>query len=228
MFQHTPRLSHMLKRTSQRGYSLIEMMISITLGLFILSGSIVVLVNTMHSSHEALKLMRLSYDMQTAMNLIVDDLRRAGYWSQAINDVESGANTNPFMQAGTDISINNSNTCVLFTYDDDKSGTLPALNNAGGDKRYGYRLSGQTIQMRPLGADFSCTASADSWEPLTDNLITNFSINETDTVVPVDGTTSTVTIRYITVTMTAQLDTDPVITRTLTQTVRVRNDKLTV
>ena len=82
--------------------------------------------------------------------------------------------------------------------------------------------------MRPVGADFSCTANTATWEPLTDSMITSFSVTESDTVLPIDGSTSTMTIRYITVTLTGQLDDDPVVTRTLTQTVRVRNDKLTV
>ncbi len=229
MLRFSSRIPHMLNaKSTQTGYSLIELMISITLGLFITSGSIVVLVNTMRNSHESLKLVRLNYDMQTAMNLMINDIRRAGYWSNAVNDMDSGANNNPFMQAGTDISISAGNNCILLTYDDDKNGTLPAVNTAGGDKRYGYRLSGQILQTRPVTADFDCTATTNTWDDLTDGIITNFSVTETDTVAPITGTASTVTIRYITVTMTGQLDDDPVITRTLTQTVRVRNDKLTV
>src|SRR6185503_16427844 len=97
-----------------------------------------------------------------AMQLMSNDIRRAGYWGNAISDINTGANNNPFMAAGTDIAITGGN-CILFSYDYNNNGTLPTISSASDDERYGFRLSGSTLQTRPPGASFDCSAAASAW-----------------------------------------------------------------
>ena len=220
----------MLVIKTARGVSMVEILIALAAGLVLMTASLYLFIGIMKNSNSTLEMARFNHDLQAGMDRIVSDVRRAGYWSQAINDLGTGANTNPFMVTGADIAINVAQDCLLFTYDLNSDGTLPTVNTAGGDKRFGYRLNNSTLQMRPYTAPFSCTAAAGDWNDITDGIVSNVTFTEVDKVVDVDGSgpgTSTITIRDITISITGALPSDNTITRTLTQTVRVRNDKFT-
>lgn len=218
-----------MKKT--QGFSLIELMIGILVGLFILSGSVLMFASYSKSSTDSIALTHLEHELRSAMNLIVGDIRRAGFYGNAAAMIQSGANNNPFMAAVTDIQTP-VNTCVLLSYDRNNDGTLPALNTAGGDERFGYRLNNQVIQTRSItDAAFSCTQG--SWENLTDSTVVQIT-NLTFTLAPanifingVDATGGMVTLRNVTITLTGRLLNDTAVTRTLSTNVRVRNDKFT-
>ena len=76
----------MKRPTHQRGLSLIELMIGITVALFIAAAGGSLLVGQLRE-HRALALeARLTQDLRTAADLITRDLRRAGYWGNADAD----------------------------------------------------------------------------------------------------------------------------------------------
>lgn len=80
----------MLKRKiyfRQRGFSLIESLIGITLGLFIVTGTLVLMSNMMLSNRDLLLETRLIQNLRTSADLIVRDIRRAGYWAGASSGV---------------------------------------------------------------------------------------------------------------------------------------------
>ncbi len=210
---------------AQRGFTLIEMLVGLALGLFIAANGIFIYSSVLKSYYDLLAVNRLDQQLRTAMNSMIVDIRRAGYSANAISNLKAGANTNLFMASATNLSTPTSN-CILFSYDSNSSGTLPALNAATLDKRFGYRLSGTTLQSRaPTDSAFSCTSG--TWNDLTDrNLIriTNLSFTVTPTVITLNGT-NTLTIRNIAISMTGNLTQDTPITRTISGTVKVRNDR---
>lgn len=208
------------------GYSIIELMIGLAVGTFIIIGSIFLFAASSQSNHDLLVSTRLDHELRTALSLMSEDIRRAGYSSASTNDIGKGTNTNNFMAAGIDINTPTS-SCILFAYDKDETGILPALNTTPSDGRFGYRLLNNAIQLRPLSSSlFNCTAN--DWDNLTDPgliEITNLNFVITPTVLTLTNGTSTLTIRDVTITVTGQLTQDNSVSRTLSENIRVRNDK---
>ena len=136
------------------------------------------------------------------------------------------------MQAATDIVVDNTNHCVTFSYDYNNDGTLPALGTAGYDERFAYRLINNKLQARPTTYNsIDCTVAEGQWDNLNDPnyfQVTTFTVTPNTTTTFLDGTgaaTTGIVIRDYTVTITARLSNDTNVTRTLTEQIRVRNDK---
>ena len=214
-----------IKYNIQGGYTLLEILIGIGLGLFILANGIFMYSTIVKSYYDLLAATRLDEQLRSSMNLMVKEIRRAGYSSNAIANLKVGANNNVFMAAANDIKIPSS-SCILFTYDSDSSGILPALNAANYDKRFGFRLSGTILQSRAL-TDSSFDCNSGTWENLTDSKviqINSLSFISAPAVTTLNSTDS-LTIRNITISISAQLKNDSGVTKTITDTVRVRNDR---
>ena len=71
-----------LSRRRQAGLSLIELMISMTLGLIILSGVLVVFVNTSTARNEVEKTSRQIENGRYASELLTEDIRLAGFYGE--------------------------------------------------------------------------------------------------------------------------------------------------
>lgn len=210
----------------QTGFTMMDVVIGLGIGVFLLGGSIYIYTTTISSFYSLIATNRLSSQMATAMTIMTNDIRRAGFNGQALTQLASGNNTSPFMAADKDIQTPSS-SCILFTYDVNQSGTLRALNSADFDEHFGYRLENGAIQARPpTDSAFSCSSGV--WDNLTDpSLITitalSFTISPTEITLNTIG--NKLVIRVVTISATAQLVQDPSISMTMTQTIRVRNDK---
>ncbi len=214
----------------KKGFTLVELLIVILINAVLFTGLISIYIANMVHYRKTLNSNRLNQQMQIAMTIISNDIRRAGYWANAQSDIGYGhSNDNPFMVSGnTDISVNNSNNCILLSYDHNSDGSLPTINTGTDDERYGYRLSGQAIQSRPVSAAFSCTAGASTWENITDInaiQITNLTFTLTTYTLTTGPGTHGITLRSVDISMTGQLASDSTVTKTLTEHIRVRNGK---
>lgn len=232
---------------TQRGLSLIELMVGIAIGLFIVGGAIKLTVDNLSSNRRLLVEARVNQDLRAAADIIARDLRRAGYWESAVSGVWSAgytsvSATNPF---GTV-----TDTSEQVTYGYERPGVAasdPNASNLLGFKRVVSNSIG-SIQIQN---------AAGGWQDLTDaNAIdvTAFSITETErpvelwpycacrTKVPVipaceqtalsnSSTRPRLMIREYTVKITAQAVSggaaDSTVTREILETVRVRNDVVT-
>ena len=72
----------MMRRQRQRGLSLIELMVSLTLGLIVLSGVLVVFVNSSAARNEVERTTRQIENGRYASELLSEDLRVAGFYGQ--------------------------------------------------------------------------------------------------------------------------------------------------
>ena len=117
----------MLKFAQQKGFTLVELVIGVGLGSLLITGMLSSFVSSNRAALNQIAAATLDHEMRTAIYLIKTDIRRAGFWNDAINDLGSNANNNPFMQSGTDITIDSPNNCILFTYDTDADGNLATL-----------------------------------------------------------------------------------------------------
>lgn len=218
------------KLTNHHGFTLTELLVALVLNAFLLIGLVSIFTSNLNHYRTSISVDRLNGQLEAAMLLMTDDIRRAGYWSNATNDIGTDQNNNPFMTSSTNISVNNSGNCILFTYDKNQNGSLPSISSSYDDERYGFRLRSQAIQARPPGASFSCTASTNAWENITDSNIieiTALNFTLTKTTLTVGPDTQGIVSRSVDITLTGRLSSDHSITRTLTQHVRIRNDKFT-
>jgi len=216
------------KLKKSAGFTLIELMIALVINTLLISGLVAVFVANLNHYNKVISTNRLNQQLEATLELIANDIRRAGYWANAKNDVGTHQNNNPFMASGVDVTVNGSNNCILFAYDHDNNGALPAISSSYDDERYGYRLSGEAIQARPPGSAYDCNVAATAWENVIDtNLvrITGLTFTLTQQTVTTGPGTKGLTMRSVDVSITGQLTDDATITNTLTQHIRIRNDK---
>ncbi|MDD5578391.1 MAG: prepilin-type N-terminal cleavage/methylation domain-containing protein [Methylobacter sp.] len=238
----------------QSGLTLIEIMIALLIGLIIIAATITIYITTIKGSSDTLKSARLNHDLESAMALMVNDIRRAGYWGGAIAGADS--TKNPFTIGTADIQIPTA-SCILYTYDADPDGpaNITGINtptdltdDVDANEYYGFKLDGTTIRMRLTGTTTAdCTDG--SWgtgEMIEGNKIsitaltftsaykclnvtTALSYNTTCQVVTAANLVTgqkAVESRQINITLNGSLVSDPTVTKTLTSTVKVRNDRI--
>ncbi len=218
----------LIKRIFQKstGFTFVELLAALAINLLLFGGLITIFLSNINHYRTSISVNRLNQQMQTAMLIMTNEIRRAGYWANAQNDLGSATNNNPFMAAATDITI--SGSCILFTYDSNSNGSLPSISSGSDDERYGFRLSGQTLQTRPYGAAYDCTTASANWENITDSniiQITSLSFTLNSSTVATGPGAKGIVIRSITISMTGRLTSDTSITKTITQRVRIMNDK---
>lgn len=144
----------------QRGLTMVEMLVGLTVGVIVLGGAITVYASSVQSSNETLRGSRLNQEIAGLILVIANDVRRAGYW-------EAGAGAalqlNPFSQpnatalAVVDDMTNNAaqaatgqGSCITYAYD----ATYLAGNTAGvleNTDLFGFRLNNGVVQMRQVG-----------------------------------------------------------------------------
>jgi len=176
------------------GFTLIEIMIALLVGLMILSATIAIYIATVKGSADTIRSARLNHDLDSAMSLMSNDIRRAGFWGGAVGGsdatenvytvVSSGTTTTNF--APTDVSVmdftdgggtDHTDGCILYSYDADGDGHYD--DDASGDfssgddtnEFYGFRFNVDadtgfgTIQIRKTGETTADCTDGD-WEAL--------------------------------------------------------------
>ena len=206
-------------RSRQRGLSLIELMIAITVALFIAAAGGSMLVGQLRE-HRALALeARLTQDLRTAADVITRDLRRAGYWGNA----GAVAGANPYGAFTPETAAADT---VSLRYSMDASEN----NVVDGNEQFGFRLRAGVIELQ-LGAG--------NWQALTDAgtlTVTAFSVTPTVQDVSLASFCASACssgsatcpphqqIRSLAVVISARLVSDARVIRTVRSDVRVRAD----
>lgn len=219
----------MLKKIALlRGFSLIELIISMFIGLIILGAGITMFVNTATTDFDQIKMIRLNQELRGTMNLMMRDIRRTGYigtiglanilwtgtWNPFIND---GAN---FLFTLNDVDGDGAYECILTAYDLDNDSA-----DDGNTERFGYRLNIDanaigSVQSRQNGAD----CDDNGWETITDENsinISSFSFTPRREIV---GDDLNLVICTIDISITGNLIGDTAVTRTINESVKLRND----
>ncbi|MGZ4980015.1 MAG: PilW family protein [Methylobacter sp.] len=148
----------------QNGYSLIELMIAIAIGLIVVGATIAIYITAVGSSSSTIKSARLDHDLEAVMALMINDIKRSGYWGGAV--VGADSRNNPFTAATSNINIPIS-TCILYSYDANGDGVV----DVSGNEFYGFKLINNTINMRRSGtttASANCNDTNDIWEEFID------------------------------------------------------------
>jgi len=222
----------MLRRA--RGLSIVELMVGVAIGLFILAGATMVATTQLADNRRMLLENQVNQDLRAALDIITRDLRRTGYWGQTTSTVWSNdigtTLDNPygsFTATTTQIEYSRSQ--------DERVGRCPGECDNGrvdNDERAGFRLS-------PSGATVDMLVSVGNWQALTDASVmkvTNFRIDlsgsqsvdvpctDTCPAVGPTGCPIKLQVRNAVVTITAEAVHDPKVVRSAQSFVRLRND----
>ena len=150
-----------------RGASLIEMMITMTLGLVSLSTVASFVGYGVGVNAKLLESSRLSQEIMAVGALLKRELRRAGYSANTEEMVSDPANL--LSQFSSSISVSAypgeaSNSCIVFSYDRNGNGMLDTVD---GNENFGFRLKDGAVEIRIDGA--SCIDNG--WENLSDDQV---------------------------------------------------------
>ena len=220
------------------GFSITEMMVSMTIGLIVTAGMVALMSNSLHNTSRIVKMNKLSEELRGTMMMMSRDLRRSSYTANSVycfGNPECGA-LGPVGSAGSvllpgDITITDSQDCLTFNLDRDHDGDATE-DGAGGFRRVVAGGVGQ-IQMWIGDASPDCGASHADWVAVTnagDMDITSFVVSDGlsySEVLLADGNGNPLTtqkIRKITMTLDARLIHDNNITRRIQNAIRVRNN----
>jgi len=240
-----------MKMKTQRGMNLIELMVALVLGLLVSAAAINVYIKTMQTQTENIQLMRLNQDLRATMDLVVRDIRRAGFATSTPETDFDCLKSNPFNDIGffnagtaTAIAATNPASCIVFAYNRNNR----QLNNVCGGAvqatdRFGYRINNGALEMkRSGGSEASCATG--TWEDISGSDVTmtgSFTLNTkeldiTEMFADADGVCNVgeacnvcdtgnqcLSIRDVIISLTGTLSDGT--SQTITERVRVRNDE---
>ena len=213
----------------QRGLSLVELMVGLAIGLFIVAIAITLLSGHLHEQRSLMQESRLMQELRASADVIARDLRRAGHWGDAAAGVwRSGASAvaaNPYVALTPSSAASDA---VSFRFSRD--GTENHLVDA--NEQYGFRLRQGVIEMLLGGGN---------WQAVTDSgtlVVSAFKVKpevqETSlerlcsTACPADSPTCPPRqqVRSLSVIITGRATADASVVRSVHTTVRLRNDSI--
>ena len=207
---------------AQRGMSLVELMVGITVGLFVVAAATTLMANQLSDNRRLLVEMQIQQDLRASMDIITRQIRRAGALTTGFAEVGLATSTG----AGGARSVHTTvtptaaaATAVGFSY----------YRNPAEDGPYGFKLEDNIIKT---------LAAEAGWQELTDaNVmkVTAFTVTPVQvasTTLPCpklcsDETASCwpqLVVRDYTVSITAEARNDPTVRRSMSSKVRLRND----
>ncbi|WP_295636498.1 prepilin-type N-terminal cleavage/methylation domain-containing protein [uncultured Methylibium sp.] len=208
----------------QRGLSLIELLLGCAVGLLIAGGATRLFVEHLRDSRRLLLEARLHQDLRAAAALVARDLRRAGFWQQALAATVPPRRPNPYRDITPSVGPGTDVTTYSFSRDTTEN-DLVDLSEATG-----FRLSQGTLQ----------TLNGGSWQALTDPAVlrvTRFVVSPRRLTIPLghlchpacDATTTacpSLTVRSYRLELHGESASDSQIQRQIHEAVRVRNDEV--
>ncbi len=160
-------------RVPQRGLSLVELLIGIAVGLFIVAAASFTLTNHLDDSRRLLLETQLQQDLRGATDIVVRDLRRSGYWGNSQNSVwyrgTPGVVGNPYTNLAG-VTADTTSASVTFNYSLDGPPHPPENDAVDSHDVAGFRLRNGAIELQ-LGDN--------NWQQVTDPTtltITNFGV----------------------------------------------------
>ena len=150
-------------KQGQKGLSLIELMVSIGLGLLILVAATSMTVKSLVMNTDTLASAKLNQDIDSVTQVMVNEIRRAGF-----TGLTTGAGA-PFRYADNEDLNIVSNTCVLYAYNANEDGVKDPT------EKFGFRLTGSEVEMRTTCTDGDTCATdctKGTWVALTDDAVT--------------------------------------------------------
>lgn len=217
MFMTAPSM-----RARQRGLSLVELMVGIAVGMFIVAAAATLVTTQLTENRRLLLEVQVQQDLRATVDIMTRELRRSG--------------SLPFLGDSTSYVWTSGQSWAVNPYMAVTPASAPANSvgfesnrSEGGSGPYGFRLVNGTIESRlgPAG-----------WQPLTDRAtmeVTHFLVTpqiQPSIVVSCnklcsDGTKScwpNITVRSYLIDVTGRSASDSAVVRSVSSTVRLKND----
>lgn len=221
---------------ASKGFSLVELMVAMVAGLIVIGAVVLFTISTARSSSVNVRSIRLMQELRNSLNLIEREIRRSGFDESALSYIGACVDpaTNCPLTNYKQVVIANS-SCLVVSYDN-ASNTTPGTAGAG--EYHGFRLQQNSSGVGVIQASLSsatapdCSATDNTWQDITDAGVVNVTnLNFTQSAANGGCIKSSVgiwvVVQDVLVQMTGQWA-EPaggvVTTRTLEETVRVRND----
>lgn len=210
----------------QRGLTLIELMIGMVIGLLVVGIATQMYISTLGITKQTTAMTRLNQELRSTIDLISSDIKRAGYYSNAV------AASNPYasiVSGGLPVKVfaydGGTDNCVVLGYD----------NNIAAEHIYGYRFSpgsGEvemlTVSSYASGSQADCSSSAfivtGGWDVLTDSRTVSISDLSFSLSPSPAASWAESSSKVIDVTLSGTAVADPKVTKVLRESVRVRNE----
>lgn len=152
---------------AQAGLSLVELMVSLALGLFIVAIAMGLLLSQLKEQHQRLLATRLQQELRAGLVLIEADLRRAGHWGTAEQGLwqASSITTLPANPYAAAVPSSASSPTLGYSYSRDATENQAVDTN----ERFGFRLHPTTraLELRTVGVALAPSA-ADTWQAVSD------------------------------------------------------------
>jgi len=213
---------------NQRGFGLIEMLVSMALSLLAVSVMVILMASTLGTGSATIQMSRLSQELRASMQLMSRDLRRANFHSSFYNcyanvDCRSDLGIATYVD---NIHINEAENCFWYWLDRDGDGDLS--NDAVGGFRYSTIGGIGVIQMRTTGNSAANCDDSDGWELITDPNtveITNFVVSNSDSYTETLSASGDVqVVEKIRLTINGQMATNSSVQREIQDLVMIRNE----
>lgn len=213
-------------RPRQRGLSLVELMVGIAVGLFVVAAASMLVSTQLNDNRSLLLETQLQQDLRAAADIITRELRRAGHWQAAQQalaaaPVPAAANPHALLAKSATQPVVDGEPASEVRYQ---------LNSSTGvTGPFGFKHEGHALKTLLAGA---------GWHELTDpNTLHVTAFSVTPRFGPAmrlpcpqlcaDGTADcwpTATVRELVVDIAGQSAVDAAVQRSLRTVVRVRND----
>lgn len=147
---HIPTLMGRHPRAAA-GFSLVELMVAMVAGMIVSGAVLAFVLSSVRVNSEYVRATRLTIELRNSLNLIAEDLRRAGYDEDALKYVAQSPGFTDFspFSAIEIINAGAANGCIVYAYD-----RLPAnpgaLDLDNGEVR-AFRRAQRTVNGRQVG-----------------------------------------------------------------------------
>lgn len=213
-----------LRGAHHHGFSLIELMVAITIGLFILTGIVFIYAEIVRSNAVVLRTAHLQQTLWSLMRVIADDVRRAGYWSRSELTLD-GETVNRFAP----VHIIDGG-CILYSYDEEKDDTDGAPNP---EDQHGFRLTDGGIQMKTsdntCGVATCTQCNSGNWQFLTNPQelrITTLTFRREEHTLPMNDGMRQIVAREMGIELEGEIAADATVRHQLNTSVSIRNHEI--
>lgn len=218
-----------------RGFTLIELMIGMIVGLIVLSAVGYAFISSIRSAKDVLNSVKLNTEVSLVTDIITGELRRTGYWPiTGSGNSEYGTSAS----SGNDLVLypgGSSASCVQYSYFNDSQSPIGKTYRAFG---WVSGASGSYLVTSSSDSSFpDCSGIDSSWTEFTDPdvlNIENFDLSLDCTVVAgsiapstdcsVAGGSNSILSRVVTVSMAVSMVRDSTWKSSVEEQVKLQND----
>lgn len=151
----------------QHGLSLVELMIGIVVGLFVVGATITTYMLALRGSADAINNSRLNQELRSSVTQIANELRRAGYRQRLITGGAVTDVANP--AAFSAVAVLNSGRCIVYAYDQPNLGTQGQLDLSDVSA---FRFVNNQLE---IGSNVNPADCTGTFEPITNPARVNIS-----------------------------------------------------